>query len=121
MEFQDKTAIVTGAGSGIGRATAQALAKAGACVIVADIDAKSGEASAAAIREQGGQAEFIAVDMTDMASIDAFAASAQARFGAIDVLVNAAGWGRNEPFVQGTPGNPARREINRPPHAAHRP
>jgi 2-hydroxycyclohexanecarboxyl-CoA dehydrogenase len=103
MNFDHQTAIVTGAGSGIGRATAQALARAGAHVIVADIDAAGGEASAAAIRAQGHQATFMRVDMTDAASIADFAAAAQASFGTIDVLVNAAGWGRTAPFVEGTP------------------
>ncbi|MDP1648498.1 MAG: SDR family NAD(P)-dependent oxidoreductase [Rubrivivax sp.] len=103
MEFKDKTAVVTGAGSGIGRATAQALAREGAQVIVADIDPAGGEATANAIREQGQRATFMPVDMTDPASIRAFAAAAQAQFGAVDVLVNAAGWGRTAPFVDGTP------------------
>ncbi|MBE0550245.1 MAG: SDR family oxidoreductase [Rubrivivax sp.] len=103
MEFKDKTAVVTGAGSGIGRATAQALAREGAHVIVADIDPAGGEATATAIREQGQRATFMPVDMTDPASIRAFAAVAQAQFGAVDVLVNAAGWGRTAPFVDGTP------------------
>jgi len=103
MEFEHKTAVVTGAGSGIGRATAQALAREGAQVIVADIDGASGEASAAALRAQGHRATFMRVDMTDAASIEAFAAAVQSQCGPIDVLVNAAGWGRNAPFVEGTP------------------
>ena len=103
MDFENKTAVVTGAGSGIGRATAQTLAREGAHVIVADIDGASGEASAAAIRAQGHRATFMPVDMTDTASIEAFAAAAQSQCGPIDVLVNAAGWGRTAPFVEGTP------------------
>jgi 2-hydroxycyclohexanecarboxyl-CoA dehydrogenase len=103
MTLQDKIAVVTGAASGIGRATARALAQQGAQVIVADIDRDKGEAGAAALREQGLKAEYVAVDMTDPASIDAFAAEVQARFGAVDVLVNGAGWGRTQPFWEGTP------------------
>jgi 2-hydroxycyclohexanecarboxyl-CoA dehydrogenase len=103
MDFENKTAVVTGAGSGIGRATAQMLAREGAHVIVADIDGASGEASAAAIRAHGHRATFMRVDMTDAASIEAFAAAAQSQCGPIDVLVNAAGWGRTAPFVEGTP------------------
>jgi 2-hydroxycyclohexanecarboxyl-CoA dehydrogenase len=103
MDFKNQLAVVTGAGSGIGRATAQALAREGAHVIVADIDAPSGETTAAAIREQGRQATYLYVDMTDPPSIEAFAAAVQAQFGPVDVLVNAAGWGRTAPFVEGTP------------------
>lgn len=103
MEFANKIAVVTGAASGIGRATAQALAREGAHVIVADIDPAGGEATASAIRQQGQWATFMPVDMTDPASITAFAAAAQAQFGTVDVLVNGAGWGRTAPFVDGTP------------------
>lgn len=103
MTFKDKVAVVTGAASGIGRATAQMFADEGARVIVADVDAARGEEAAAAIRAQGGRADFMAVDMTDTASIDAFGAAVQARFGAVDVLVNGAGWGRTAPFWEGTP------------------
>ena len=103
MDFANKTAVVTGAGSGIGRATAQALAREGARVIVADIDPAGGEATASAIRQHGGQASFMPVDMTDAASITGFAAAVQASNGTVDVLVNAAGWGRTAPFVDGTP------------------
>jgi 2-hydroxycyclohexanecarboxyl-CoA dehydrogenase len=103
MEFANKTAVVTGAASGIGRATALALAGEGADVIVADIDAAGGEATAAAIRQQGQRATFMPIDMTDATSIEAFALAVQAQCGAVDVLVNAAGWGRTAPFVEGTP------------------
>jgi len=103
MTMKDKIAVVTGAASGIGRATAQALAEAGATVIVADIDPDKGEAAAAAIRRNDHKAEFMSVDMTDAASIGAFAAALQAKFGPVDVLVNGAGWGRTAPFWEGTP------------------
>jgi 2-hydroxycyclohexanecarboxyl-CoA dehydrogenase len=103
MDFENKTAVVTGAASGIGRATAQALAREGANVVVADIDRDHGEATAAALRHQGRKCEFMPVDMTDTASIEAFAAAVLAQVGPVDILVNAAGWGRNAPFLEGTP------------------
>ena len=102
MSFQDKIAVVTGAASGIGRATAEALAAEGAHVIVADIDRDKGEGSAAAIRQQGGKAEFQQVDMTDVATIGAFADEVQAKVGPIDILVNGAGWGQTKPFWEAT-------------------
>ena len=103
MSMKDKLAVVTGAASGIGRATAQALAEAGARVVVADIDAVNGEAAAAALREQGRDAVFKAVDLTSEASIAAFAQDLAARLGTPDILVNGAGWGHTKPFWEGTP------------------
>jgi 2-hydroxycyclohexanecarboxyl-CoA dehydrogenase len=103
MTLQDKIAVVTGAASGIGRATAVALTSAGATVVVADINRDQGESTMAMLRERGGTADFIAVDMTDVASIAAFAESVQARRGTVDILVNGAGWGRTHPFWEGTP------------------
>ena len=103
MSFVDKTAVVTGAASGIGHATALALAAEGASVLLADINVEAGEAAAVAIRGKGQKAEFLPVDMTREDSIVAFAAAAQARVGAVDILINGAGWGRTLPFLEGPP------------------
>ncbi|HUH95294.1 MAG TPA: SDR family NAD(P)-dependent oxidoreductase [Casimicrobiaceae bacterium] len=103
MSFENKIAVVTGAASGIGKATAEALAEEGATVICADIDRGNGEAAAAAIRGKGRKAQFHAVDLTDEASISAFAEEVQARVGAVDILINGAGWGRTQPFWENTP------------------
>jgi 2-hydroxycyclohexanecarboxyl-CoA dehydrogenase len=103
MKLNDKVAVVTGAASGIGAAVAKALAEAGAAVIVADIQSDKGEACAAALRDAGHKAQFMRVDMTDPASIAAFAAAVQSQVGAVDVLVNGAGWGKTHPFWEGTP------------------
>ena len=103
MSEPKQLAVVTGAASGIGRATASALAAQGARLIVADINAEAGERAAAELRAAGHEAEFLAVDLTAAASIAAFAETVQRKHGAVDVLVNAAGWGRTAPFWEGTP------------------
>jgi 2-hydroxycyclohexanecarboxyl-CoA dehydrogenase len=102
MSFKDKIAVVTGAASGIGQATAEALADEGARVIVADINRDKGEAAAAAMRAKGRKAEFLQVDMTDEASISAFAEAVKAKIGAVDILINGAGWGQTKPFWEAT-------------------
>lgn len=103
MTLRDAIAVVTGAASGIGSAVAGKLAAAGAVVIVADVQAEKGQARAAALGTAGGRAHFVDVDLTDPDSIAVFADTVHARFGAVDVLVNGAGWGRTAPFWEGTP------------------
>lgn len=101
MNFADKIAVVTGGASGIGRAVAEGLAAGGATVCIGDIARESGEAVAGAIREKGGKAAFVHVDLTDRESTNAFAAAALERLGRVDILVNGAGWGKTMPFVEG--------------------
>lgn len=87
--FDDKVAIVTGAAGGIGEAYARGLAVEGASVVVADLDAAKGRATAAAITEVGGgEAHFVAVDVSSPESTAAMAAATVDRFGGIDLLVN---------------------------------
>ncbi|GAA4889138.1 SDR family NAD(P)-dependent oxidoreductase [Streptomonospora salina] len=83
--------IVTGGGSGIGRAAALRLAGEGARVLVADIDEETAQSAAAEIRSAGGTAEVVAGDLSDQAVVDRVAATAAERFGSVDVLVNNAG------------------------------
>ena len=103
MRLDGKTAVVTGAASGIGRAVAEVLAEAGAHVLVGDIDEANGEACAAAIRARGQGADFCRLDVTDAASIDAFRSKAYALKGQVDIVANVAGWGKIQPFVDNTP------------------
>ena len=87
-----KVMIVTGAAGGIGGATAYAASSAGAAVVVADV-ADSGQATAAGIREAGGQAEFVACDVSEPDQVSELIRRTVDRFGRLDVLVNNAGIG----------------------------
>jgi NAD(P)-dependent dehydrogenase (short-subunit alcohol dehydrogenase family) len=86
-----KVAVVTGGGSGIGRAAAIRFASEGARVLVADIDADHAGAAAGEISAAGGRAAAMAVDVSDAAQVEAMAARAVAEFGGIDILMTAAG------------------------------
>ena len=86
-----RVAVVTGAASGIGRALAEALAREGSAVVVADLDATEAETVAAAIRAAGGDAVAVGVDVSDAAAVDQLAATTVERFGRVDVLCNNAG------------------------------
>ena len=99
MRLEAKRAVITGAASGIGRATAHTFVRAGASVVVADIDEAGGEQTCAAVRDAGGRADFVRLDLTDDESIAALADSVLAAGAAPDVVVNAAGWDRVEPFL----------------------
>jgi len=91
MRMMDRTALITGAASGIGRAIAGRYAREGARVAIADLDGEGAEAAAAAIREAGGQAMAVVMDVTDEAQVEAGVAAAADRFGGVDVLVSNAG------------------------------
>jgi 3-oxoacyl-[acyl-carrier protein] reductase len=86
----DDTAIVTGAGAGIGRAIAQALAREGARVLLTDIAAPAGEAAVAAITAAGGRASFVAADLRDADAAKALLNAAVQRFGRVSILVHSA-------------------------------
>jgi len=103
MKLKDRTAVVTGAASGIGRATAETLAAEGAYVFLGDIDEEKGRAAAAELSARGLGAEFVRLDVTDLESIAQCKQQVYARRGHADIVANVAGWGRIQPFMENTP------------------
>jgi len=98
-ESKTRVTLITGAGMGIGQATAKAFAAAGDHVIVTDILEKEGQATADTIRAQGGSAEFIAYDVRSSERADAIVADVEARHGRIDVIVANAGIAHRTPLA----------------------
>ena len=97
MDPTGKVALVTGAGSGIGRATAVALAEAGAAVTVADVDDAGGRETVRMIEETGGRATFVQVDVTKREDIQQMISHAEETFGGLDIAFNNAGIGTPQP------------------------
>ena len=100
--LEDKSAIVTGAGSGIGRAIALRLARDGARVVVADVSDDNGRKVADEIARAGGQSRFIKVDVRDRQQVQAMVDHAVREFRGLDILVNNAGVGKIIPFFETT-------------------
>ena len=91
--LQGKVALITGAGRGIGRAAALSFAREGAKVVIAEIARPDGEATAAVIREAGGEARFVATDVAEPEQVEAAVQATVDNFGGLHVLYNNAGGG----------------------------
>ena len=100
--LEGRVALITGAASGIGRATAQRLADEGAAVLVTDIQVEAGDATVKEINGTGGKAAFFKHDVTSETDWEAACTRAVEEFGALDILVNNAGMGDIKPIEETT-------------------
>jgi 2-hydroxycyclohexanecarboxyl-CoA dehydrogenase len=103
MRLDEKVALVTGGGSGIGRATVMEFARSGATVICADVNAEKGAELEAEARKTNYKVEFMPIDLADSAAIRRSAGEVLAKYPRIDILVNAAGWNDIQPFIDNPP------------------
>ena len=92
-DFAEKVVVVTGAGSGIGRITAQQFGAAGAIVVVSDINPTSGQETVEMIETAGGTATFVQANVAEWADVERLMATTVEQFGRIDIAVNNAGIG----------------------------
>ncbi|MBU1054346.1 MAG: glucose 1-dehydrogenase [Proteobacteria bacterium] len=88
LKFQDKVALVTGGGSGIGRATSLAFSNEGANIVVADINVTGGEETVAMIRDSGGEAVFFEADVSQEKDAEAMVGKAVSSYGRLDCAFN---------------------------------
>lgn len=91
LDLSGRTAVVTGAASGIGKASAELLATAGATVVCADIDARGAEATAEGIAKNGGSSRATRVDVSARQEVEAMVSDAVRQHGAVDIMCNIAG------------------------------
>lgn len=99
MRLDGRLAFITGGASGIGRSTALTFADAGARVIIADKNKEGADKVAAEIRDSGGDADAYGLDITDAAAVTTAAQTVTESHGTPDILINCAGWEKNQPFV----------------------
>jgi NAD(P)-dependent dehydrogenase (short-subunit alcohol dehydrogenase family) len=100
MAEGSRVSLVTGAGSGIGRAIAEKLAREGERVVVNDLEEASAEEVVAGIEESGGEATSAPGDVSDPEDVGRMVERAREAFGPVEVLVNNAGYGQQKPFVE---------------------
>jgi 2-hydroxycyclohexanecarboxyl-CoA dehydrogenase len=103
MDLKEKVAMITGAGEGIGRATALKLSRHGATVVVGDVNPATIEETVSFIKNEGGDAFGITFDVTDFEQVKEAVRKTLDVYGRIDILVNNAGWDKIEPFMDNTP------------------
>jgi 2-hydroxycyclohexanecarboxyl-CoA dehydrogenase len=103
MEMQQRTVVVTGGASGIGKATAFLIARAGGRVLVGDVDEAGGRGSAAEAQAQQLPIHYFPLDLTGKTSIDDFVAAVHRQLEPVDGLVNGAGWEQIQPFLENPP------------------
>jgi NAD(P)-dependent dehydrogenase (short-subunit alcohol dehydrogenase family) len=112
VDVRGKVALVTGAGSGIGLATARRLAREGAIVYVVDREVASVTETARLIAGDGGEAVAVAVDVTDGAALAATIARAEREHGGLDIMVNNAGVMTGQPYFPETPAAQWNRTVD---------
>lgn len=103
MNFNEKVAIVTGGGSGIGRATALKFSRHGAKAAILDIDEENAGKVVSEISDLGGEAFAVKADIVDYEQVQAAIGKVKDHFGRIDILVNNAAWDRVQPFMDTEP------------------
>src|SRR5512138_626346 len=102
LKLDGRVAVVTGGGQGIGTACAQALAEAGAKVVIAELIPERAEGAAKALAAQGLAVSGVALDVTKSAAVDALAASVAKDHGRVDILVNNAGVAKSDVRAEDT-------------------
>lgn len=97
--LEEKVVIVTGGGSGIGRAVCQRFADEGAMVAIFDVNGDGAEETSRLISDADGHASAYVTDISDYDAVEAGVAAAEKHLGPVDILVNNAGWDEAKPFL----------------------
>ena len=100
MRLENKSAVITGAAQGIGKAIAVQMAKEGASVLIADVDTGRGQKTTDEINEAGGKALFSSCDVADQSQLDDAVDKAIEHFGKLDIMVNNAGIINRDPVLE---------------------